>query len=68
MDYPKHFIRATANYNTFENHVPAPCFRKTFEVPEGMTGRILPEPGFTFTDGFHVKPLASGTYLLRPLE
>ena len=39
--------------------------RLTLQIPEGMKGRILPEPGFTFTDGHHVKPLASGTYLLR---
>lgn len=41
--------------------------RLTLQIPEGMTGRILPEPGFSFIDGFHTKPLASGTYLLKKL-
>ena len=40
MDYPNRFIRATGEYNTFEKHIPAPCFRKTFEAPGG-TGRLV---------------------------
>ena len=41
MDYPKNFIRATAGYNTFERFVPAPCFRKTFQVEEETTGHLV---------------------------
>ena len=41
MDYPKNFIRATAEYNTFEKHIPAPCFRKTFQVEEETTGHLV---------------------------
>ena len=41
--------------------------RLTLEIPQGMKGRILPEPGYSFTDGFHTKPLASGTWLLKKL-
>ena len=41
--------------------------RLELQIPEGMTGRILPEPGYSFADGFHIKPLASGTWLLKKL-
>jgi len=41
MEYPRNFIRGTTAYNTFEKHVPAPCFRKTFEVSEATAGRVV---------------------------
>lgn len=34
----------------------------TVRVPDGMTGYIRPSAGYTFEDGHHVKPVASGTY------
>ncbi len=30
--FPENFFAATKEYNTYENHVPAPCIRKTFEA------------------------------------
>ena len=41
--------------------------RLTLEIPEGMTGNILLESGFTFTDGYRTKLLASGTYLIEKI-
>ena len=41
--------------------------RLTLEIPEGITGRILLESGFTFTDGYRTKPLASGSYLIEKI-
>ena len=41
--------------------------RLTLEIPHGMTGRILLESGFRFTDGYSTKPLASGTYWIEKI-
>ena len=41
MQYPKHFIRAGTAFNTFENHVPAPCFRKHFWVESETTAQVV---------------------------
>ena len=41
MQFPKQFIRAGEVFNTFEAHVPAPYFRKTFFLPEAAMGEIL---------------------------
>lgn len=41
MQFPKQFIRAGEVFNTFEAHVPAPYFRKTFSVAEASEGEIL---------------------------
>jgi len=41
--------------------------RLTLQIPGGMKGRILLEPGYTFADGYHVKPLASGSYQIAKL-
>lgn len=41
IQFPKQFIRAGEAFNTFEAHVPAPYFRKTFSVAEASEGKIL---------------------------
>ena len=41
MEYPKHFIRATEAFNTFENHVPAPWFRKEFQVSQACSAKVV---------------------------
>lgn len=47
MEYPRNFIRDTTAYNTFENHVSAPCFRKTFvSSGEGMARVVITACGF----------------------
>ena len=32
MDFPLNFIKATEDYTTFEKHVPAPYFRRSFDL------------------------------------
>ena len=41
--------------------------RLELQIPQGLKGRILPEPGYTFADGFHTKPLASGSYRIKKI-
>lgn len=41
MKFPENFIRASAEYNTLEKHVPAPYLRKSFEGIGGTKGEIL---------------------------
>lgn len=48
MNYPNHFIAATNAIGGFGNHVPAPYFRRTFEVHENLTNAqlIIGTPNF----------------------
>ena len=41
IQFPKHFIRAGEAFNTFEAHVPAPYFRKTFTLEAAAQGSLL---------------------------
>ena len=41
MQYPRNFICAGAEYNTFEKHIPAPCFRRTFQAEAETTARLI---------------------------
>ena len=41
IQFPKHFIRAGEAFNTFEAHVPAPYFRKTFTLEAAARGSLL---------------------------
>jgi DNA polymerase III alpha subunit len=41
MEFPKQFIRATENYATFENHVPAPYMRKSFQIGKAVKSAEL---------------------------
>ncbi len=41
MDFPKSFIRAGSAFNTLENHVPSPYFRKTIHVGKTTEARLL---------------------------
>lgn len=36
MQFPKKFIRATEKFTTFEEYVPAPYFRKKFEIKKAV--------------------------------
>jgi len=36
MNFPKNFIRASAEYSDYEKHTPAPYFRKSFDINEGV--------------------------------
>ena len=61
MQFPKQFIRAGEVFNTFEAHVPAPYFRKTFSVAEASEGEILITPrgkgGFGYDPLFWYDPM-----------
>ena len=41
MIFPTRFIKAGEVYNTFENHIPAPYFRKTFTLSAPAQGELL---------------------------
>ncbi len=42
MNFPKSFIRASAEYSDYEKHISAPYFRKNFEIEnEFISSRIL---------------------------
>lgn len=41
MNFPKHFIKATEAFTTFEEHIPAPYFRKEFSADAGGSGEIV---------------------------
>lgn len=41
MIFPKKFIRATVEYNTFEQSVPAPYFRKSFFADQDTEAQIV---------------------------
>jgi len=41
MQFPKNFIRAGEVFTTFERHVSAPCFRRSFAVSSPCTGRVV---------------------------
>ena len=66
MQYPKHFIRATTEYNTFEKHIPAPCFRKVFQVADETTARVVISAcGFyeLYLNGIHYTKGALAPYI-----
>ncbi len=69
MNLPRHFIRATCEYNTFEKHVPAPYFRKTFALPEASTVHItITACGFyeLYLDGVSRTKGALAPYISNP--
>ena len=41
MNFPKNFIKATEEYNTFDNAVPSPYFRKKFTANKQTDAKIL---------------------------
>lgn len=41
MDFPYHFIRATTRFTTLETFVPAPWFRRKFQVSQACTGHLV---------------------------
>ena len=47
MEFPKSFIRASEDYNTFEHHVPAPYLRRAFQADrEAKASVIITALGF----------------------
>ena len=40
MNFPTHFIQASYEFNTFERHVPSPCFRKVFDVEKIANAKL----------------------------
>ena len=69
MKFPENFIRATNEYNTLENHVPAPYIRKSFEGIGGRKAEILVTAcGFyeLWFNGFRITKGALAPYISNP--
>ena len=52
MEFPKRFVCECAECSTYEKHVPAPLFRKSFFLPEGEKGGEILISGLGFYDLF----------------
>ena len=69
MKFPENFIRATSDYTTLENHIPAPYFRKSFEGIGGRRAEILVTAcGFyeLWFNGFKITKGALAPYISNP--
>lgn len=52
MEFPKRFVCECAAHSTYEKHIPAPLFRKSFFLPEGERGGEILITGLGFYDLF----------------
>ena len=69
MNFPNVFIKATEEYTTFEKHVPAPYFRKSFSVNKCTEAKILITAcGFyeLYLNGEHITKGALAPYISNP--
>lgn len=66
MVYPRKFIWASADYSTLDNHVPSPCFRKTFVTDcEATAHVVITACGFYefYVNGVHCTKGAFAPYI-----
>ena len=69
MNFPNVFIKATEEYTTFEKHIPAPYFRKSFSVNKCAQAKILiTSCGFyeLYFNGEHITKGALAPYISNP--
>jgi len=72
MNFPNQFIAATIEYTTLEQHVPAPYFRKLFEIPNNQqikaAALTITGLGFyrVFVNGIEVTKGALAPYISNP--